>query len=123
MLQYRTSSGKKDLEITQHALNRFQQRFWTAFNYAQKPFLLRHPYITAENLHRITNGDALLVLEEIFAKAGKVKLKNFTKEQKKRHQKHGHSTIRYRYKPFDFVITDGKLVTVEIVGPEELNHY
>jgi hypothetical protein len=119
MLRYKTKKGLKDLKVSQHALERFAKRFWMFYTHRESE--CKHACITQENMQRINNGQVYEVLEEIFAKANKIPKTSFNAKEKKRCKKYG-DTIRYRCRPFDFIIQDGCLVTIELVtGQRNLN--
>ena len=116
MLEY--LNGKKEpkqAKITKHALERFKTRFRFAFDPDNEHLF------SQSNLDRVENGKAEEVLQFVFKGASRINRTSFSKIDKKRNRKHGGGTVRYRNGPFDFVIEDGALVTVELCKERKFN--
>lgn len=115
-------NGIGEIEITKHAVQRFEDRYMKAYNLLPDQILEQASGIfNKKNTNRICNGDTKAVIKDLLEISCKIKKKDYTKTNKDKDNRRGEVSTRYRCVPFDFVIVDNNLVTVENAVLRELN--
>jgi hypothetical protein len=87
-----------ELDITSHAFLRFRER-WSLLHKISSPVDL-HAFIT-----------------EKFSHAGRIK--NHSREEKKRLKRYGSDTLYFRNNDWTFIVQDAKIITIEISNQEQ----
>lgn len=122
VLTYQNRGAMRTARITEHARCRFIVRWKRVFAWKMRAEgyadgIFDPAYRDAIDSGEVARIDA--VIAGVFAKARKLPQEKFDRRLKKRDRRHG-GHARFRVRPFDFIIQNGALVTVELQGDESI---